>query len=157
MRLPQRDEVKAFFLGTGVLDRELNDFCRSHNLEDLVRFMGFRADVLDWVARLDVFVMPSLHEGLPYALLEAMYLGVPIIASRVGGPAEILEDGVDAVLVGPGDENGLAKAIELLMTKPEMRAALGDNAKAKVDTQFVIDRLARDYLDLYAAISRRDK
>ncbi len=151
LRLRQRDNVRAYFFGTGGLEDELRDFCRREGLVDSVRFMGFREDVLQWVAALDAFIMPSLHEGLPYALLESMHLGVPIIASRVGGLAEVLEDRTDAVLVEPGDEKELAAAIELLIVKPDMRATLADNAKAKACTHFAIDRMVQEYLAVYAA------
>jgi len=153
LRLPERDRVKVCLFGTGPLEHELRGFCRSHGLDDSVRFMGFRSDVLEWISRFDAFVMPSLHEGLPYALLEAMYLGVPIIASRVGGLAEILEDEVDALLVEPGDECELAQAIERLMAKPDLCATLARNARTKAETQFVIEPMACQYLELYESVA----
>jgi glycosyltransferase involved in cell wall biosynthesis len=94
----------------------------------------------------DLFAMPSLSEGLPVALLEAMARGLPIAASRVGGVPEIATDGVDAVLVEPGDPAALASCLGDLVEDPERRRELGEAAIAR------IRRLAAD--DVYGRLDR---
>jgi glycosyltransferase involved in cell wall biosynthesis len=94
----------------------------------------------------DMFVLPSLSEGLPVALLEAMSRELPIVASRVGGVPEVIVDGVEAVLVEPGDSMGLARSLAELAQDPERRAALGTAAVARVE------RLAAD--DVYGQLDR---
>lgn len=94
----------------------------------------------------DLFVMPSLSEGMPIALLEAMAYGLPIVATRVGGVPELLTDGVDAVLVDPGDAGQLARALGRLAADPERRRALGRAAAAR------LRRLADD--DVYERLDR---
>ena len=97
----------------------------------------------------DVFVMPSLSEGMPMALLEAMAHELPIVASRVGGVPEILTDGLDAVLVDPGDAAELARALAALAADPARRHALGvataERARRLADDD-VYGRLDRAYL-----------
>jgi glycosyltransferase involved in cell wall biosynthesis len=78
--------------------------------------------------RAEAFLLPSISEGLPVALLEAMSYGLPIVASRVGGIPEILTDGADALLIAPGDPGALADAARALVEAPETRAALGREA-----------------------------
>jgi glycosyltransferase involved in cell wall biosynthesis len=104
------------------------------SLPDQVRWGGW----LDEVAKdrafvnADLFAMPSLSEGLPVALLEAMARGLPIVVSRVGGVPEIATDGVDVVLVEPGDPSGLARSLGDLIEDPERRRELGEAATARV-------------------------
>jgi len=154
LQVRRRENVRVYFFGTGSLEETLRDFCNEHGLTRSVHFMGFRVDVLDWLARLDAFVMPSLHEGLPYALIEAMYLGVPVIASRVGGLAEVLEHGVDAILVEQGSKKQLAAAIDRLMAGPDLCESLAANARKKAEGRFMIQRMASEYLSLYASVCR---
>jgi len=149
--------VNLYILGEGGLEQDLRIYCRDHGLADRVHFMGFRTDVLDWIAGLDVLLMPSIHEGLPYTLLEAMWLGTPVIASRVGGLAEILEDAVDALLVEPGDDQQLAVAIERAMAEPNLGFSLATSARAKVERSFTIDRMVHDYLCLYEQVCEKPK
>ena len=78
-------------IGTGPLTAELKGLAEELGVSDRVRFLGFKKNVYDYMAHCDALIMPSLHEGLPYTVLEAMSLGLPVIASRVGGLAEVLE------------------------------------------------------------------
>jgi len=155
LELQHRENVRLYVFGEGSLERDLRAFCSAHDLTGCVHFMGFRHDVLAWVEKLDVLVMPSLHEGLPYALLEAMWLGTPVIASRVGGLAEVLEDGTDALLVEAGNEHGLAAAIERAMKRPDLGISLAANARAKVEKLYTTDSMTRDYLCLYDSVCKK--
>ncbi|MCD6287589.1 MAG: glycosyltransferase [Candidatus Hydrogenedentes bacterium] len=154
MREPR--DVNLYLFGTGPLEQTLQEFCRDNNLDDRVHFMGFRKDVLDWLAQLDAFAMPSVHEGLPYALLEAMNMGLPVIASRVGGLAEVLEDGVDALLVEPNDENQIAAAVDRIRTDSSLRERLKNNARKKVIEKFSIEQMAAKYMEVYDAVGVRN-
>jgi glycosyltransferase involved in cell wall biosynthesis len=103
----------------------------------------------------DVFALPSLHEGIPMVILEAMAVGVPIVASRVGGIPEILEDGRDALLVPAGDAGALAKGIETLASSPTLRAATVRAAREQVEAQFSIRVSAASTRDLYRSLIER--
>jgi glycosyltransferase involved in cell wall biosynthesis len=100
-------------------------------LGDRFRFLGQRHDVLQLLAGADVFVLASRHEGLPVALMEATSVGLPIIASCVGGIPHVLENEVDAILVPQGDPGLLAQAMRRLASDPELRDRLGQRAKLR--------------------------
>ena len=116
-----------------------------------MRFHGFQREILDWIAHLDALLMPSLHEGLPYTLLEAMSLGVPAIASRVGGLAEVLRHGETGLLVEVGDAAGLAGALAKLAGDPGYGREMGEAAAREQRERYTLDRMVDDYLAVYAA------
>src|SRR6185369_8291313 len=97
---------------------------------EAVRFTGQRADVARLLGAMDVFVLPSLKEALPIAVLEAMAMGLPAVATRVGGVPEVVEDGTTGFVVPPGDEAALRGALAGLVTEPALRARLGAAGQA---------------------------
>jgi glycosyltransferase involved in cell wall biosynthesis len=117
--------LRFIAIGQGPLEAELNSAHRKLGLGDRFQFLGYVADPPATVAGADLFVLSSRHEGLPIALLEAMALGVPPIATAVGGIPEVVTDGVDGVLVEPGDPRALAEAIRGLAADPARRRELG--------------------------------
>jgi glycosyltransferase involved in cell wall biosynthesis len=102
----------------------------------------------------NALVMPSLHEGLPYVLLEAMALAVPIVASRVGGIAQVLRDEATALLIAPGDAVALARCICRLHDQPALAAQLGAAARALQLERYAMDTMVERYVALFAR-SRR--
>lgn len=99
--------------------------------------------------------MPSLHEGLPYTLLEAMALGTPVIASRVGGLAEIIQDDATGLLVAPGNAGALADAIRKLIADPSFRTRLGDAAQRLQRAKYTLEAMADSYIDVYRGVLTR--
>jgi glycosyltransferase involved in cell wall biosynthesis len=120
-------------------------------------FLGLRADYLDIMATFDIFAMPSLWEGLPYAPLEAMALGKPIVATDVTGLRDIIRDGVTGRLVPPQDAEALAQAILALLDDKEEAAKLGREAKKSLGQRFDPDRIASQTGKLYREILARKK
>ena len=100
--------------------------------------------------RADVFVFPSLVEPQGLALLEAYAAGVPVVASRTGGIPEMLEHGVDGLLVDPGDSPGLAAAVERLIEDETLRSSCVAHARSRLPA-FDVENLAEEYLDVYRA------
>ncbi|MBK6898704.1 MAG: glycosyltransferase [bacterium] len=143
--------VRLDVIGTGPLLDELRHEAGALGVADRVRFHGFQRDILDWIAHLDALLMPSLHEGLPYTLLEAMSLGVPAIASRVGGLAEVLRHGETGLLVEVGDAAGLAGALAGLAGDPQEGRRLGEAAAREQRERYTLNRMVDDYLGVYAA------
>lgn len=111
----------------GDLDRVRSE-ARDAGVDDLISFMGRRDDALSFVAAADIMANPSDHEGLPLAILEAMTLGKPVVATAVGGVPSVIEDGVNGALVPKGDPDALADALAGLLDDPAARERLGGRA-----------------------------
>ncbi|HEX6533142.1 MAG TPA: glycosyltransferase family 4 protein [Gemmatimonadaceae bacterium] len=135
--------------GRGDEEGPLRAFAGKEGIADRVHLLGFRSDVPDILAAGDVFVMPSLSEGLPLALVEAMSMALPIIASDVGGIPEVVSRAEEALLVPPGDAEALAGAIRDLLAHPEHRRALGDAARRRAYRDFSVRTMGEAYERLY--------
>ncbi len=141
--------VHLLVAGDGHLRGELEAQARSLDAPAKVHFLGIRDDVPDLLAAADVFVLPSLWEGLPIALLEAMGAGKPVVATRVEGVEDVVEDAVNGLLVPPGDSAALAEAITRLLVDADLRAALGRRARRRVEQDFTIEKMCCEYERLF--------
>jgi glycosyltransferase involved in cell wall biosynthesis len=141
--------VRLYCVGSGPELERLTSLARELGVTARVSFLGFRDNVYDYVAHADALLMPSRHEGLPYTLLEALSLGTPVIASRVGGLAEVLTGGQTALLVEPGNPAAVAQAIQELATTPNLGEQLVRNGRALVATGFTADEMARQYRSVF--------
>jgi L-malate glycosyltransferase len=147
--LPAEHRWQLDLVGDGELSDELEALAARLGVAGRVTFHGFRRDVEALMADADVLLMPSLHEGLPYTLLEAMSLGLPVVASNVGGLAEVLRDGETGLLVQVGDARALAAALVLLAEATELRAVLGAAAAAEQRRRFTLAAMGESYLAAY--------
>jgi L-malate glycosyltransferase len=136
-------------LGEGELRDELLHDVRELGLERHVLLPGFRRDVLSLLKTFDLFVMPSITEGLGTSLLDAMACERPIVASRVGGIPEVVVDGVTGLLVPPRDADSLAEAIVRLLEDRALAAQLAAAGLARVHQHFTVDRMVDETLDVY--------
>jgi len=144
--------------GQGELEQELRSRVTSLGLEDRVFFLGFRRDIRRFLGALDVFLLPSLREGLPLALLEAMASSLPVVAAAVGGIPEVVGNGVFARLVDPLDVAALAEAMCTFAELPEAgRMALGEQARMRAVNEFNVARMLAGYASLYAEDSSAGK
>jgi glycosyltransferase involved in cell wall biosynthesis len=153
VRLRHLEDVQLHVFGVGPLEEQCKRQARDSALAGVVHFHGFVPEIHERIANLDLLVLPSLHEGLPYVLLEAMHLKVPVIASRVGGLGEAIEEGC-GVLVEPHDPAALAEAIERLYRDGHLRARLASNAHAVVTRRFLSGEMVRRYRGLYEQLLR---
>ena len=149
-----RPEALLLFLGDGPERADLESLAEALGLAEQVRFVGFHEDVRRWLAAADLFVLSSLIEGLPNALLEAMAVGLPVLATRIGGSLEAIEDGVSGVLVEPGRAEPLAAGLGPLLDDADRRAALGAAARARIEARFSLDAIAPRYVTLYERLVR---
>ena len=140
--------------GTGPFEAAYRAQCVAAGIERSVRFLGFRRDLPDLMVASDVVVLPSLAEAFGLVVAEALYLGVPVVASRVGGIPEIVDDGVDGLLVPPGDNEALAGALVQLLLDDQRRRSLGGAGREKVSSRFSFRQMLAAYERLYDEIHR---
>jgi len=145
-------DVACIVAGRGELRAELEDEARRLGLHDRVRFLGYRSDVPRLLAAMDVFVLPSLSEGLPLSLLEAMAAGVPVVATEVGGNAEVIDDGATGFLVPPRRSDLLAERIREVLGDRSRARAMSLRARRSVQERFSADRMVRDYERLFGGL-----
>jgi glycosyltransferase involved in cell wall biosynthesis len=132
--LSEVDAVRFVAVGRGPLEHELRAQHAQLGLGERFEFLGYRPDALRVMSAFDVFCLPSRHEGLPIALMEALALGLPVVATRVGGVAEVVTDGEEAVLVPSSQPARLAAALVALARDPERRASMSRAATARSDS-----------------------
>jgi glycosyltransferase involved in cell wall biosynthesis len=148
-------DLGLWIVGAGDEGPALEQLCAELGLASVVRFYGERRNVGSWLRAADVFVLSSVSEGLPMALLEAMAAGLPAIVTDVGGLPELLTLSGAGTAVPAGDVDRLARAIVRFARRRHELAALGQRASDCYRTYFTPDRMARDYLSLYRACLRR--
>jgi glycosyltransferase involved in cell wall biosynthesis len=119
-------------------------------------FLGFRRDVPEILATLDIFVSVSVKEGLGVSLLEASSYGVPIVAGNVGGIPEIVQDGVTGFLVPPRDSEALAEKIIHVLDHPQEARKMGENAREKIKNNFSVQDMTRSYTRLYQSMTKEE-
>lgn len=141
--------VQILLVGDGPLRPELVGEAERRNLLDSARFTGVRTDVEAVLSAMDVFCLPSLYEGTPLALLEAMSLGVPVVASRVGGVPEVVEEGRTGLLIAAGDAEALASAARELIRDRSQAVEMGRRARRFVRTRLSSAAMAEATLELY--------
>jgi glycosyltransferase involved in cell wall biosynthesis len=141
---------RAAIAGIGDQEEALRTAIGEHGLTDRVHLLGFREDVGELLAAADVYAMPSLSEGSPLALMEAMFAGKAIVASRTGGIPELVTHDSDALLVPPGDVGALAAALETLLSDASLRDRLGGAAQRRAAVSFTLERMTDEYERLYA-------
>jgi glycosyltransferase involved in cell wall biosynthesis len=128
-------------VGDGPLRAQLEQQARTAGLEGTVRFLGQRRDVPDLMRRFDCFVLSSVIEGMPNALLEAMALGRPVVTTSAGGSAEVVTDGESGFVVPPGDPAALAAAVERVLRDPALARSLGERGERRVRERFSLDAM----------------
>jgi glycosyltransferase involved in cell wall biosynthesis len=142
-------EYEALIVGDGPDRSEVEAEIRRLGLEDRVQLAGERSDVPELLAASDVFVLSSRSEGLPVSVLEAMAAELPIVASRVGGVAELVVDRETGILVPPGDDAALAGALGRLVKDGELRRRLGAAGRARAESSFDLSGFRHAHLELY--------
>jgi glycosyltransferase involved in cell wall biosynthesis len=134
--------LRCLFAGTGAERERLEDLATQFGVKAEVGFLGFVEDTPAFLAGIDIFILPSLHEGLGVSVLEAMAAGRPVVASRVGGLSEIVVDGKTGLLVPPADSAALSEAIAALIAEPGRARAMGQAAAAHARERFSLELMA---------------
>lgn len=144
--------VRFVVVGQGPLEYEVRRLRADLGLDGSILLLGQRDDAMRVMAGCDVFVLASHYEGYPVAVMEALALGLPVVATRVGGVPEAVRDGVEGLLVPPGRPDVLAKSVVRLADDPELRAGMARNALVRGD-RFDISGAVRRIEDIYRAVA----
>ena len=154
-----RPDAKTLIIGGGPLRDELIETAHKFDLDDKVRFVGHREDAQRLLAAADLLVLPSLYEGLPNVVLEAMRLGKPVVATAAPGTTEVVVDGETGLLVPLQNPTELARGIRKVLADNELAKRLGEAGRERVAREFgvqtMIDRFAELYENLYAKTRSR--
>jgi glycosyltransferase involved in cell wall biosynthesis len=147
--LNEYPNLKLLIIGDGPLRTDLELLVRELNLASHVKFKGFVEDVKSYLLDMDIFVLPSLEEALGLAIIEAMAMSLPVVASKIGGIPEVVEDGTTGLLVDPGNPEELSCAMRYLLSNPELLRAMGENGRKRSEQCFNNDILISKYEQVY--------
>jgi glycosyltransferase involved in cell wall biosynthesis len=145
-------DLALLIAGTGPFEERYRALSASLGVDRSVRFLGFRRDLPNLMAVSDLVVLPSRAEAFGLVVAEALYLGVPVVASRVGGIPEIVEHEVDGLLVPPGDRDALAAALLRVLEDGPLRRRLAGAGRERVSRRFAFETMVREYERVYDEI-----
>ncbi|MGR3302279.1 MAG: glycosyltransferase family 4 protein [Candidatus Scalindua sp.] len=146
------DKTVFVIVGDGYLKFELEKYAEAVGVRKDIIFTGWRVDSSDILHLFDVFVLPSLNEGMGRVIIEAMALGKPVVASSVGGILDLIKDGENGILVPPRDSNALGNAILQLIRNKDLAEKIGNNGKAMVYPEFDISVMLKKIDSLYETL-----
>ena len=154
-----RPRVRALIVGDGPLRFRLEETARSFELlkDRRLQFLGHREDVPRLLAASDLLVLPSLYEGLPNVVLEAMRFRKPVVATSAPGTTEVVEDGVTGLLVPLRDPPALTRAIQRILDEPELGPKLGDAGRLRAEREFSVETMVERFATLYETIAQAKK
>jgi sugar transferase (PEP-CTERM/EpsH1 system associated) len=145
-----KERLRLVHIGDGPMSAEIERFVAgSAEIKDLVWLPGARDDIPELLRAMNVFVLPSLGEGISNTIIEAMACGLPVIATNVGGNIELVEQGVTGQLVPPADPEAMAQALARYLTDPKSMKIHGDAARARVKRDFSLSRMVEQYVGVY--------
>jgi sugar transferase (PEP-CTERM/EpsH1 system associated) len=145
-------DVTVVLAGEGPLQPLLAERASSLGIANRVHFLGHRSDVDVVLAAADMFVQSSTSEGLSNTILEAMASALPVVATRVGGADEMVQDGLTGLLVPPSSAGDLAAAMATLLADPTRARALGESGRGRVESEFSLEAMIRRYEELYVEL-----
>ena len=144
-----RENLRLVLVGDGPLYDSLQAYISEVGISDLVWMAGDRDDIPELMQLMDIFVLPSLAEGISNTVLEAMATGLPVIATNVGGNPELINDGENGRLITVGDGQSLASAIGDLIDDSDVRNQMGQNGLHRVRSTFNWPKTVNEYLSVY--------
>ena len=152
------DDVELEIIGDGYYKDKLISLIKKNNLTDRVKLLGYinNADLDQYLKAADIFILPSIGDSFGIVFLEAMACGLPIIAAKAGGVAEVVKNGFNGLLAEPNDLDSLKKAIIELKNNPDERVKFGLNSLARVK-EFNWEEIAEQYFKLYKKVLPEEK
>ncbi len=151
----KRNDIKFIIIGKGPLWNFLQQKIKQLQLSHIVSMCGFMDDIYEYISQFDIVIIPSLWEGFPVIALEATACGKPIIATSVGDLPKIVQDGINGLLVEPGNPRALAEAIIKLADNIDMRQQMGRNSE-EIAEKFSLETMVKNYARLYKHVISKD-
>ncbi|NOY84208.1 MAG: glycosyltransferase [Nitrospirae bacterium] len=149
------ENVEVMIVGEGPLKAQLKQEVKTLGFSEKIHFAGGQTNIPEILNALDVFVLPSLSEGMPNAVLEAMACGIPVIATSVGGVPEVIEDGKNGMLISSGDEEALILSLGEVIQDQEKRLSFGIEAQRRAKTYFSLKNMVSEYQMFYESLLQK--
>jgi glycosyltransferase involved in cell wall biosynthesis len=146
-------DARLQLIGTGPDEEKLKRIAADAALKDKVIFKGRRENVLHELSDTDIFVLPSLSEGMSNVLLEAMSCALPVVVTGVGGALDMIRHGINGMLVPPGDPEALRDALVYLMSNESLSVSLGNEARKTVEERYTLSQTADCYRQVYRELT----
>jgi glycosyltransferase involved in cell wall biosynthesis len=151
------DLVDLYIVGEGELEEELKKLVSSLKLTERVHFTGYREDMLEFLSGMDVMILPTRVDATPYVIIEAMAVGLPVVASGIYGIPELIDDKKSGILTKPGDIHGLTEAVEMLFNNRELYSDMSKKAKERFKAKFTIEESIRNTVSVYNDLLRNKR
>jgi glycosyltransferase involved in cell wall biosynthesis len=150
--LKERPDAAAFVVGNGPDGPSIKSLAMALGIDDRISFVDSVSDTRQMLSAMDIFVFPSVREGLGIALLEALAMSKACVASRIGGIEDIITDGENGMLTDVGDSDSIAQAVLKLMSDDGLREAIGRSGRRTVEERFTLDRMSDDIIKIYKKV-----
>jgi glycosyltransferase involved in cell wall biosynthesis len=144
--------VQGWLLGDGTLRADLEEQVQTLDLQEEIRFLGYQTEIAQYLSAADLLLLTSDTEGIPAVVLEAGFMGKPVIASRVGGLPECVQDTKTGFLVEPSDDQAFVNAVLQLCRNPQQRITMAQCAQEWVRSKFTIETVAQQYVDFFQQV-----
>ncbi len=151
-QLAPSSQAQLIIVGDGPLQAQLECMAKALGIADSVEFAGFQSDIPKQFQRGDLAVLPSRFEGMPNAVLEAMACGLPCVATRVSGSEDIIQHGINGLLVEPQDYENMAKALLTLLCDPLLAEEYGHAARIRIEQHYSLQHIMDMYVELYQSL-----
>jgi len=151
----QEPRFLCLIVGEGSFQKTLDDYTRDNDLSKHVRFLGKRNDVNEIMKASDMFVLPSLSEGFPFVILEAMAAGLPCITTNVGGIPEMLIHNEEGFLVEPKNPSAIAQSLKQILLDKKLAERIGTKARARVERDFSLSNMIANTIEVYKGVLKK--
>jgi glycosyltransferase involved in cell wall biosynthesis len=155
--LKKQAGVQFLIIGEGERKAGLMKLAKEMKVSQNTFFIGERADIVPHLELMNIFVLSSLNEGMPISILEALSLAKPVVATRVGGVPELIEDGVNGLLIESRSPSALASAVTLLLNDKALASRLGLKGREVVRNQFTVERMVKEIEKVFSELKRNTR
>ncbi|MHC1785271.1 MAG: glycosyltransferase family 4 protein [Anaerolineaceae bacterium] len=150
---PDYPHLRLALAGSGDLQSELEALSKSLGVADRITWTGFVNDIPGFLSSMDIYIQPSINEGLSLSILEAMAAGKPVIATRVGSAEDVIDNENTGLVIQPRSEEAIVNSVKILLDNPDLRQRLAQNAKNTVFEKYNLQKMVDSYIKLYHELS----